>query len=272
MDLAHFMPAFWMAFFAGLATGIGGLVAFINHGKHVRGILLSLGLGFSGGLMIYVSLTELMVEAQALLKNHTSWGGWGALAAFAGGAGFAALLDLVVPEAENPHEARSVEEFSHAEVANPEERARLGRAGLLFALIIGIHNFPEGLATLIAGLDGTATGITIAVAIGLHNIPEGIAIAIPLCYATGNRKKAFGYSVLAGLAEPAGAVVGYLILYPFLGPVLMAILYAGVAGIMIYITFDEMLPMAARYGNHHIMMAGLVLGMLVMAASMLLLH
>ena len=138
----------------------------------------------------------------------------------------------------------------------------------MFALAIGIHNFPEGLATFAGGLSGMDVALPLTCAIALHNIPEGIAIAVPIFYATGNRKKAFMYSLFSGLAEPVGALIGFLILMPFLSATLLAVLFAIVAGIMIYITFDELLPMAETYGQHHIVLAGLLLGMLGMGAVM----
>jgi ZIP family zinc transporter len=140
---------------------------------------------------------------------------------------------------------------------------------LFTALAIGIHNFPEGLATFTAALTDPGIGIAIAVAIAIHNIPEGIAVSIPIYYATGNRKKAFLLSFLSGLAEPVGALVGYLILMPFLSPVVFGVLFAAVAGIMVFISLDELLPSAREYGEHHLSIYGLIAGMLVMAISLL---
>ncbi len=158
--------------------------------------------------------------------------------------------------------------MAHAEHASEEERKRLGRAGMMFALVIAIHNFPEGLATLAGGLAGSKVGFSIAIAIALHNIPEGMAVAVPILYATGSRKKAFLYATLSGLAEPAGALLGLLILGPFLSAPVLASLFALVAGIMIYISFDELLPMAETYGEHHLALAGLLAGMLFIGAGL----
>ena len=188
--------------------------------------------------------------------------------ALAAGMVITAVIDKMIPEVENPHHVRSEEEFNHAGDGSEDERRKLGRSGLMFALAIGIHNFPEGLATFAGGLSGMDVALPLTCAIALHNIPEGIAIAVPIFYATGNRKKAFMYSLFSGLAEPVGALIGFLILMPFLSATLLAILFAIVAGIMIYITFDELLPMAETYGQHHIVLAGLLLGMLGMGAVM----
>jgi ZIP family zinc transporter len=144
------------------------------------------------------------------------------------------------------------------------------KMGLFTALAIAIHNFPEGLATFTAALDDPALGIAIAVAIAVHNIPEGIAVSVPIYYATGNKKKAFMHSFLSGLAEPVGALIGYLILMPFMTPTVFGILFAGVAGIMVFISLDELLPSAREYGEHHLSIYGLIAGMAVMAVSLLL--
>ena len=255
---------------AGLATGIGGLLAFFSRPGKDNGRFLSASLGFSGGVMVFISLAELMPEARhALVGEYGSpHGGLLAILALAAGMVITAVIDKMIPEVENPHHVRSEEEFNHAGDASDDERRKLGRSGLMFALAIGIHNFPEGLATFAGGLSGMDVALPLTCAIALHNIPEGIAIAVPIFYATGSRKKAFLYSLFSGLAEPVGALIGFLILMPFLSATLLAVLFAIVAGIMIYITFDELLPMAETYGQHHIVLAGLLLGMLGMGAVM----
>ena len=268
------LPQFWIVMglttIAGLATGIGGLLAFFSRPGKDNGRFLSASLGFSGGVMVFISLAELMPEARhALVGEYGSpHGGLLAMLALAAGMVITAVIDKMIPEVENPHHVRSEEEFNHAGDASEDERRKLGRSGLMFALAIGIHNFPEGLATFAGGLSGMDVALPLTCAIALHNIPEGIAIAVPIFYATGNRKKAFMYSLFSGLAEPVGALIGFLILMPFLSATLLAILFAIVAGIMIYITFDELLPMAETYGQHHIVLAGLLLGMLGMGAVM----
>ena len=142
--------------------------------------------------------------------------------------------------------------------------------GMFSALAIAIHNFPEGLATFIGAMSDPALGISIAVAIAIHNIPEGIAVSVPIYYATGSRKKAFWLSFLSGLAEPVGAVIGYFILRSVFNDSTFGFIFAGVAGIMIYISLDELLPTAEEYGEHHVAIGGLIAGMAVMAVSLLL--
>ena len=150
---------------------------------------------------------------------------------------------------------------------SPEVQAELYRTGLFSALAIAIHNFPEGLATLECRCR-SALGLTIAVAIAIHNIPEGISVAVPIYYATGSRGKAIGYALLSGIAEPLGALVGALILLPFLNDAIMGFVFAAVAGIMVYISIDELLPTAEKYGEHHYSIYGLIAGMAIMAISL----
>lgn len=266
----EFLWVFGLTLFAGLSTAIGGAIAFFHKVGKDSGTFLSASLGFSAGVMVYISLAELMAHASNGMKAECGdfLGGVYAVAAFTLGLLITFVIDRLVPEVENPHHVRAAGEVDHAEHASKEERARLGRAGLLFALAIGIHNFPEGLATFAGGLSGLNIGIPIAVAIALHNIPEGIAIGVPILYATGSRKKAFFYSLLSGLAEPAGALIGFLILMPFLTPFILAALFALVSGIMVYISFDELLPMAETYGKHHVALAGVLSGMVFMGIGL----
>lgn len=248
---------------AGLATGIGSFIAFFF--KHSNRKFLSFSLGFSGGVMIYISMTELLPEAQQTLAGlyPERAGMLASLAAFFGGIMIAFLIDKLIPSYENPHEVRRLEEMD-----DPQHRDKILRSGMLFALAIGIHNFPEGMAVFVSGISNPGTGLSIAIAIAIHNIPEGITVSVPIYHATNSRKKAFLYSALSGLAEPCGALTAWLLLAPFLSPALLAILFAAVAGIMVYITFDELLPLAEEYGEHHLSISGVVAGMMVMALTL----
>jgi len=259
--------AFLLTLFAGLSTGFGSLIAFFSKRTNPR--FLSVALGFSAGVMIYVSMVEILVKAQdeLTLALGESQGMWITMVAFFGGMGLIALIDRFVPERDNPHELLSVDEIhGDKKVSND----RLMKMGVMTAVAIAIHNFPEGLATFIAALQDRTIAIPIAIAIAIHNIPEGIAVSIPIYYATGSRKKAFFYSFLSGLAEPFGALIGYLLLMPFMSPTMMGVLFAGVAGIMVFISLDELLPTAQAYGEHHYSIYGLIAGMMVMAISLVL--
>jgi len=268
MEHEGLLFAFLLTLFAGLSTGIGSVIAFVSKTTNKK--FLAVSLGFSAGVMIYVSMIEIFFKAKDSLTAALgdTPGYWATVAAFFGGILFIAIIDYLIPSYENPHEMRSVEEMNFG--ASHGKDPRLLKMGLFTALAIAIHNFPEGLATFTAALEDPSLGIAIAVAIAIHNIPEGIAVSVPIYYATGNKKKAFVNSFLSGLAEPVGALVGYLILMPFITPAVFGILFAGVAGIMIFISFDELLPAAREYGEHHLSIYGLVAGMAVMAISLLL--
>ncbi|NOY38516.1 MAG: zinc transporter ZupT [Chlorobi bacterium] len=267
VDLHTILVAFGLTLFAGLSTGIGSAIAFFAKRTNTK--FLSVSLGFSAGVMIYVSFVEIIRKANDELVNILGLRGgwWVTVAAFFGGILLIALIDKLIPEIENPHEMHRVEEMGNNKQTtnNP-----LMRMGLFTALAIGIHNFPEGLATFTAALTNPSLGIAIAVAIAIHNVPEGIAVSVPVYYATGNKKKAFWLSFLSGLSEPVGALVGFLILMPIMNEVVFGILFAAVAGIMIYISLDELLPAAREYGEHHLAIYGLISGMAVMAISLLL--
>jgi ZIP family zinc transporter len=259
------LTALLLTLIAGAATGIGG--ALVLFKKKLSSNTLAASLGLSAGVMIFISLAELLPEAQAEIVaiGSVKYGEALTLLAFFGGMGIIMLIDFLVPEYENPHEVSelSLEDGSQSSQSNKEKA--LHKLGILSALAIAIHNFPEGIATVASAFDDTGIATSVALAVAIHNIPEGIAVALPLLYGTGNRRKAFGWALLSGLAEPLGAMVGMLILLPFLSPALLAVLFACVAGIMIYISFDELLPMAERWGHHHLSIYGVTTGMLIMA-------
>lgn len=299
------MKEVWVALgltvFAGMATGIGSAIAFATKRTNYR--FLSIATGFSAGVMLYVSFVEIFVKGVDALtiRYGDYWGHWVNAASFFGGMLLIGLIDYLVPASKNPHETHSEEETAplrdplapipEFQAVSCRERGqsvpgehdhsiqqkKLMRMGLFTALAIAIHNFPEGLATFLAALQDPTLGVAIAVAIALHNIPEGISVSVPIFYATGNRKKAFMYSFLSGLSEPVGAVIAYMILRLFWGndtgvipPQVMGVLFGGVAGIMVYISLDELLPTSRAYGKGHDSLFGLVGGMLVMALSLLL--
>lgn len=263
ISTSDFLLALTLTLLAGLSTGLGSLIAFFAKRTNHR--FLSAALGLSAGVMIYVSFMELLPESIHLLQS--SYGTKTAeacmLVAFFLGIGLIALIDRLVPSDENPHEVHLPDDLNKA--------PQLKRTGLLMALAIGIHNFPEGLATFATALTDLDIALPIVLAVAIHNIPEGIAVSVPIYHATGNRRKAFFYSFLSGMAEPLGALLGFLFLYPFWTAELNAALLALVSGIMVYISFDELLPGTEKYGYHHYGVAGVVVGMAVMALSLLLL-
>jgi ZIP family zinc transporter len=301
--MGNVWAALGLTVLAGLATGIGSSVAFAARRANYR--FLSIATGFSAGVMLYVSFVEIFMKgADSLTASYGGyWGHWVNAASFFSGILLIGLIDNLVPAAENPHETHSEEERAPLHdpaaaipdfyaIARAEKdklapgvhdhgirHRKLMRMGLFTALAITIHNFPEGLATFLAALQDPALGVAIAVAIALHNIPEGISVSVPIFYATGNRKKAFFFSLLSGLAEPVGAAIAYLLLRllvcggtEVIPPQVMGILFGGVAGIMVYISLDQLLPTSRAYGKGHDSIFGLVAGMLVMALSLLLME
>ncbi len=254
--------AFLLTAISGLSTGVGSLIAFFAKRTNTK--FLSAALGFSAGVMVYISFMELMPESLGILGEQfsTRLANIYMLASFFIGIAFIAIIDFLIPEDENPHEVHRVEELG--------QNKQLHRTGILMALAIAIHNFPEGLATFASALGSIDIAIPITIAIAIHNIPEGIAVSVPIYQATGSRKKAFWYSLLSGMAEPVGALVGFLFLLPFWTPTIHALLLAFVSGIMVFISFDELLPSAEKYGHHHYGIGGVVIGMAVMAGSLLL--
>ncbi|BEJ92192.1 zinc transporter ZupT [Campylobacter jejuni] len=280
--------AMLLTLFAGFSTAIGSIIAFFSRKDDLR--VLSLGLGFSAGVMIYISFMEILPTALKDFKNHydSHWAELLGLACFFGGILISLLIDKLIPEDVNPHEPK--EDLSELKICplpqkgqnppkfHPGEKLHqintkaLKRTGIFTALAIAIHNFPEGFATFISSLDNLTLGIAIAIAVAIHNIPEGLAVSLPIYHATGDKKKAFIYSALSGLAEPLGAFVGALILLPFIGDLTLAISFAVIAGIMVFISLDELLPAAKTYDKAHDSLYGLIVGMAIMALSLNLLE
>ncbi|GGG00890.1 zinc transporter ZupT [Paenibacillus abyssi] len=260
--------AFGLTLMAGLATGIGSLVAFFASTTNTK--FLALTLGFSAGVMIYVSMIEIFVKAQDALvaAAGNQMGNWITVGAFFGGMILIAMIDKFVPKQGNPHEGKKVEDMQRSDTA--VRNANLLKMGKFTALAIAIHNFPEGIATFTSALQDPALGIAIAVAVAIHNIPEGIAVSVPVYYATGDKKKAFKLSFLSGLSEPIGALAAFLVLMPFLNDFTFGIIFAAVAGIMVFISLDGLLPAAKKYDEGHLSIYGLISGMGVMAISLLL--
>lgn len=256
--------AFLLTLVAGLSTGIGSLIALLSKKTNTK--FLSIILGFSAGVMIYVSMVEIFQEANTILStaHGLKIGNLLTILGFFAGMLLIGIIDKVIPKEQNPHDIKLVENINTQKV----NKIKLMRTGVFTAIAIGIHNFPEGLATFISALSDPKIAIPIVIAIAIHNIPEGIAVSVPIYYATGDRKKAFMYSFLSGLSEPIGALIGYLILMPILNDTIYGIVFAFVAGIMVFISLDELLPAAREYGENHLAIYGLIGGMFIMATSL----
>jgi len=248
--------AFLLTMIAGLSTGIGSVIAFIYKKPNIR--ILCFSLGLSTGVMLYVSFIELLPDAV-----HEIGDIW-ALYAFFAGMIIMGIIDILIPDFENPHHYNDPEN-------SKIESNNLMRLGMFTALAIVIHNFPEGIATFGSALVDIKLGVIIAFAIAIHNIPEGIAVSVPIFFATKNKKKAFYYSFFSGFSEPLGAVIGFLFLMQYLNIWTLSFLLALSAGIMVYISVDELLPTAHSYGHGHCVIFGFIIGIFIMAISILLL-
>ena len=275
--MSGLISALILTLIAGSATGIGG--ALVLFKKKISSNFLAGALGLSAGVMIFISLAELFPEAQAMISDiGLPHGEAFVLIAFFVGMGIITLIDFAIPEYENPHEASGLSLSDKTAAVGVLEHTggekALHRLGLLSALAIAVHNFPEGIATFIGALNDPEMGAGITFAISIHNIPEGIAVAIPIYYATKSKGKALLYATLSGLSEVVGAALCLAITAIFGieltgGSPAFPLVLSAVAGIMIYISLDELLPTAEKYGKHHIAIAGVVGGIAMMGISLL---
>lgn len=256
--------AFLLTLLAGLATTIGGAIAFIVKPDNLKA--LSIGLGFSAGVMIFLSLTEIIPTAkESLAINFPNSHEWLVFASFIIGIIIAILIDYFIPDHIDQ------EEVLHPDEPHQQHHNKIKKAGLFTAIAICVHNFPEGMATFLSTTQSLQLGVSVALAIALHNIPEGIAVALPVYHATGKKRYAILYASLSGLSEPLGAFLGIFLLQFLFPQMLVGFLMAAVAGIMIYISFDTLLPLAKEYGDWHLSMIGIVTGMLFIWLSLLIL-
>ena len=257
----HFEIALLLTFLAGLATAIGSVFAFVVKKDNLKS--LSVGLGFSAGVMIFLSFTDIIPSAENMLRiNFPNKCNWIVYFGFIIGILIAVLIDYFIPDHIDENK------FLHPDVISADKRMQ--RAGLFTAVAICIHNFPEGMATFLTASHDLTLGISVALAIAIHNIPEGIAVALPIYYSTGKKRYATLYAALSGISEPVGAVIGMVLLHFFVPQIMIGVAMAAVAGIMIYISFDTLLPLAREFGNWHLSLVGIISGMMFIWVSLLL--
>lgn len=258
----HYKIALLLTLFAGLATVVGGCFTFFIKRTNIKA--LSIGLGFSAGVMIFLSFTEILKNSnQMLIKFFPNHSNWMVFAGFSLGVIISILIDYFMPDHIEDDLFSSQENCDH-------KHHRIKRAGLLTAVAICIHNFPEGMATFFVTTQNVALGASVAVAIAIHNIPEGIAVALPIYHATGKKRLAIWYTFLSGISEPIGALIGLFALNYFLPQAAIGFLFAAVAGIMVYISFDTLLPLSREYGDGHYSVFGIMSGIFFIWVSLLL--
>lgn len=260
--MTHVAWAFALTFLAGAATLLGGAIGVLGGRSNRR--FLSLSLGLSGGMMVYISFVELWPVARADLAAAVGDAAaeWWVAAAFFVGVICIALIDFVVPDEPNPH---------MAEADGSGERRTLHRVGLLAGIAIAIHNFPEGVATFLSAARSLELGLPVAVAVALHNIPEGVAVAVPIHHAGGSKVKAMTYAAISGLAEPLGALIAFVSIEPLLDDFVLGFITAAVAGVMVFISVDTLIPNAKQYEEGHDTVYGIITGMALMALTLLVL-
>ena len=257
----HYQLALLMSLLAGLTTVIGGCLTFFIKRDNIKA--LSIGLGFSAGVMIFLSFTDILQASQNMLSKYfPNTASWLVFIGFFTGVAVAVLIDYFIPD--------HIEEdlFTHQENCTHHTH-KIKKAGILTAVVIAIHNFPEGMATFFVTTQNITLGVSVAIAIALHNIPEGIAVALPIYHATGKKRLAVWYSFLSGISEPIGALIGLFILQYFLPQMAVGFLFAAVAGIMIYISFDTLLPLSRDYGDGHYSVFGIMSGIFFIWLSLL---
>lgn len=244
-----------LSLLAGLSTVIGAFIVFFSSSGNKK--LITFALAFSAGVMITISFTDLFPSAEATLSKHEGsfYGVMLSLLFMIIGFIIAMLIDHFIPE----NEKKAVPMKSNS--------TKLYRVGFVSMIAIMLHNFPEGIATFVSGYQSTSLGITVAVAIALHNIPEGISVAMPIYYSTNSKLKAFKYTFISGIAEPIGAFLAFLFLKPFINDIILAVIFAIVAGIMLYISFEELIPESRSYGYNKLYIFALIIGICIIPIS-----
>lgn len=259
--------AFSLTMLAGLTTAIGGAIAFITQKNNLKA--LSVGLGFSAGVMIFVSLVDIIPESKYMLSvNFPNAFEWLVFGGFLIGLLVSVLIDYFLPDHVDTQEL--LDPDAPEDDSNHYKHYKLKRAGMLTAIAICVHNFPEGMATFLTTTQDVTLGLSVALAIAIHNIPEGIAVALPIYHVTGKKRYAMLYAALSGITEPIGAIFGMLVFGLFLPQVLVGFLMAAVAGIMTYISFDTLLPLAKEYGSWHLSITGIMSGIIFIWLSLIL--
>lgn len=276
----NYLLALLLSAIAGLSTVLGGVVTFFIKENSLK--FLSFGLGLSAGVMLFISLVDLYPEACNFIKEQMGSNFlWLAIIFFGIGMLTAVLIDFFIPDhiqsqMFNKQIGANEKHIDSTDCAQNENAVisigKIKRAGIITAIVVAIHNLPEGLATFFTTSQNLALGLGIVFAIAIHNIPEGMAISIPVYQATHSKRRAFLYSFLSGIAEPVGGVIGFVIIKTFFPNMCLGLLFALVAGIMTYISLDTLLPLSKDYDTGHYSISGIVLGILIMGSALIVLE
>lgn len=259
----NYLVAFLITALAGMATVLGGGLTFFIKKDNLHA--LSVGLGFSAGVMIFIALYAIMQESKDFLQiSFPQMAQLATFLSFFTGIAVASLVDFFLPA----HIGTSLMQPDYRD--KPPADPKVQRAGILTAMAISIHRFPEGLATFLVASSDLKLGIPFAIAIAIHNLPEGIAIALPVYHSTGKKRIAIFYSFIAALAGPIGALIGLVFAQVLFSQTVIGIMFGAVAGIMVYISLDTLLPLAREYGDNHHVMLGIISGMAFISLSLLL--
>lgn len=236
--------------FAGISTLLGGLVVYFKFKD--KNSFIAFALSFSLSVMISLSIFELLPDSFITLSSR-----FGLLV----GIIFTTVMFLV---------GKFLVTKINKKLALLHNKDNLYRVGLLSMIALMLHNFPEGIATFMASYNDLSAGISLGIAIMLHNIPEGISISVPIYYATGSKKRGVIYSLISGLAEPLGAILAFIVLKNYINEITIALVIVIVAGIMITISINEMLPEVNSYNKKNISILGMIIGVILVIVNLLL--
>ena len=234
---------FLLCLIAGLSTLLGSLFIFIKGNKQN---IIKCALAFASGVMLSVSIFDLIPESLTMFQSTTKNSIFFNITIFI-------TIGLIIPL------------FVDKVLPNKlDQNSKLYKLGIFTMIAIIIHNIPEGIATYISSETNLKLGIKVTIAIAMHNIPEGISIAMPVYYATKNKKKAIGLTFISGMSEPLGAFLAFLFLKPIINNTIMGALFAIIAGIMTYISIIELLPTALQYKEKKKTIISFLIGILFM--------
>ena len=244
------MNSLLLSLFAGLSTLIGFLFIFIKV-KNINKFL-SISLSFCACVMFLISIIDLIPMSFFKIIYYFK------------------LLGLVISIIIFLFGILIITFFDYITNFLIEKGSSLYKLGILSAIVLMLHNIPEGIITFLTSGNNIQLGIKIAVAIALHNIPEGICISFPIYYSTKSIKKAFFITFLSGISEFIGAILSYLFLYKFININVLNYVFIFVAGIMINLSIGDIYKESLKYSNNYKnIVFGFLLGIIFFIISLI---